>query len=229
MDSIIAFFSSYFTYWPLVCFFALVLAGFNLPISEDVLIVMSALIAYEDNSLLIPNYIALYAGIYISDIICYWMGRLIGKGVLKIKFFTKALSDSKMEFLSKKLEKHGFLTFIVTRFVPFGMRNALFMTSGFTVLPFPKFMLFDGIAAIISSLTLYSLVLFIGESAQEGFKIVGIVLFIIIWSAVLVFVIKKIIDHKKKKKIASMQKTGAHEVAESSEVEEMPVKQVGER
>ena len=90
MDSILAFFSSYISYWPLVCFSALFLAGFNLPISEDVLIVMSALIAYEDRALLIPNYIALYAGIYISDIICYWMGRLIGQGVLKIKFFTKA-------------------------------------------------------------------------------------------------------------------------------------------
>ena len=116
MDSILAFFSSYISYWPLVCFIALFLAGFNLPISEDVLIVMSALIAYEDRALLIPNYIALYAGIYISDIICYWMGRLIGQGVLKIKFFTKALSKSKMDFLSKKLEKHGFLTFIVNKF-----------------------------------------------------------------------------------------------------------------
>ena len=226
MESILAFFSSYISYWPLVCFFALFLAGFNLPISEDVLIVMSALIAYEDRALLIPNYIALYAGIYVSDIICYWMGRLIGKGVLKLKFITKALTPSKMEFLSKKLEKHGFLTFIVTRFIPFGMRNALFMTSGFTMLPFPKFMLFDSIAAFLSSITLYSLVLFIGESAKEGFKIVGIVLFIIIWGAALVFIIKKVIDHKKKKKLvfASAQES-TKTVAENIESEEVPLKQ----
>ncbi|MBO4704724.1 MAG: DedA family protein [Spirochaetaceae bacterium] len=205
MESIITFFSSYFTYWPLVCFFALLLAGLNLPISEDVLIVMSALIAYEDHSQLIPNYLGLYAGIYGSDIISYWMGRLLGEGVLKFKFITKALSPSKREFLSKKLEKHGFLTFIVVRFIPFGMRNALFMTSGLTKLPFPKFLLFDGIAAIISSMTLYSLVLFIGESAKEGFKIVGIILFIILWGLIIAFIIKKVIDHKKKKKAALMQ------------------------
>lgn len=199
MDSIIAFFMSYISYWPLVCFCALFLAGFNLPISEDVLIVMSALIAYEDPELLIPNYIALYAGIYVSDIICYWMGRLIGNGVLKIKFFKKALNPERVEYLSKKLEKHGFLTFIVTRFIPFGMRNALFMTCGFTMLPFPKFMLFDAIAALTSSLSLYSLVLLIGESAQEGFKIVGIILFVLLWGSIIFFVIKKIISRRMQK------------------------------
>ncbi|MCR4940572.1 MAG: DedA family protein [Treponemataceae bacterium] len=214
MESIIAFFSSYFSYWPLVCFFALLLAGFNLPISEDVLIVMSALIAYEDPSLLIPNYIALYAGIYISDIMCYWMGRLIGNGMLKIKFFKKALNPSRVEYLSKKLEKHGFLTFIVTRFIPFGMRNALFMTAGVTVLPFPKFLLFDGIAALISSITLYSLVLLIGESAQYGFKIVGIILFVILWGAIIGFVVTKIIKRKKKKQLALTDSEKPEEIEE---------------
>lgn len=201
MEAIIDFFSTYFTYWPIVCFFSLLLAGFNLPISEDVLIVMSALIAHEDHSLLIPNYVGLYAGIYASDIISYWMGRLLGSGVLKFKLITKSLTPKRVEYLSKKLEKHGFLTFVVTRFIPFGMRNVLFMTSGFTKLSFAKFLLFDGIAAIISSMTLYSLVLFIGESAKEGFKIAGIILFILLWGALTVFIIKKVMDHKKKKKM----------------------------
>ena len=201
MESIISFFSTYFSYWPLVCFFSLLLAGFNLPISEDVLIVISALISYEDPSLLIPNYIGLYAGIYASDIISYWMGRMIGTGALKLKLISRSLTPKRVEFISKKLEKHGFLTFIVTRFIPFGMRNVLFMTSGFTKLPFPKFLLFDGIAAIISSLTLYSVVLLIGESAKEGFKILGIILFALIWGFLTVFIIKKAIDHKKKKKM----------------------------
>lgn len=201
MESIIAFFSNYFTYWPLVCFFSLLLSGFNLPISEDVLIVISALISYEDRSLLIPNYIGLYAGIYASDIISYWLGRMIGNGVLKLKLISKSLTPKRVAFISNKLEKHGFLTFIVTRFIPFGMRNVLFMTSGFTKLPFPKFLLFDGIAAIISSTTLYALVLFIGESAKEGFKILGIILFVLIWGILTVLIIKKFVDHKKKKKM----------------------------
>ena len=209
MDSIIAFFSSYFTYWPLVCFLSLILAGFNLPISEDVLIVMSALIAHEDPAQLIPNYIGLYAGIYASDIISYWMGRLLGSGVLKIKFITKSLTPKRVDYLSKKLEKHGFLTFVVTRFIPFGMRNVLFMTSGFTKMSFPKFLLFDGIAAIISSMSLYSLVLLIGESAKESFKILGIILIVILWGALTAFIIKKVLDRKKKKKLnmASSEKT----------------------
>ncbi len=218
MESIISFFSGYFSYWPLVCFFALLLAGFNIPISEDVLIVMSALIAYEDRSLLIPNYLALYAGIYASDIVSYWMGRLIGNGMLKINFFKKALNPARVDYLSRKLEKHGFLTFIVTRFIPFGMRNALFMTSGFTMLSFPKFLLFDGIAAIISSLTLYSLVLFIGESAQQSFKVVGIILFVAMWGSIIAFIIRRMIRRNKRKKGLL---NATHDVSKEKEVEQL--------
>ena len=201
MEAILAFFSSYFSYWPLVCFCALLLAGFNLPISEDVLIVMSALITHENKSLLIPNYLALYFGIYISDAICYWLGGLIAKGVFKLKIVTRALTPSKMEYIAKRLEKHGLLTFIVVRFIPFGMRNVLFLTSGFTGLPAHKFFLFDAIAAFLSSLSLYLFVLYLGASVKEGFKVIGIVLFVLVWGIALGFIIKKLIECKQKKRL----------------------------
>lgn len=202
MDAILAFISSYCSYWPLVCFFALLLAGFNLPISEDLLIVMSALITVQEPGSLIPNYIGLYAGIFVSDCISYWFGRLLGSGVLKMKFLTRALSEDKRKKIIRKLDKHGFLTFVVTRFIPFGMRNALFMTSGFIKLNFARFMLFDSIAAVCSSATLYGLVLLVGERAQQGFKVIGIILFVVVWGFVMVKLARKMVASRKKRKLA---------------------------
>ena len=79
MEQIIAFITSYVPYWPVVCFFALLLAGFNLPVSEDAMIILSATFVQADKSLLIPTYIALYAGIVLSDVESYFIGKLLGK------------------------------------------------------------------------------------------------------------------------------------------------------
>lgn len=212
MDAILSFISTYVTYWPLVCFLALFLAGFNVPISEDVLIIMSAIISAKDRSLLIPNYIGLYAGIYISDIICYWFGRLAGNGIIKIKFVARKLTPRRIQKISTQLEKHGFLTYVVTRFIPFGVRNTLFMTSGMLHVAFPKFMLFDGIAAVISSSTLYWLVFFLGESAAANYKLIGIILFCVLICALSFFIIRY---YLKKKKPAAEPASEQSETAEN--------------
>lgn len=175
-NAIIDFISQYISYWPFVAFFALVLAGVNIPISEDAIIVLSAGFAQADHSLTLPNYVAIYFGIIISDMISYWFGRLLSKGVLKIKFFQKKLTPENINWVSRHLEQHGYITFQVCRFIPFGVRNALFMGSGFVGLPFRKFIFFDFLAALVSSSVLYFLVYFIGKTANTTLKIVGIVL-----------------------------------------------------
>lgn len=196
MDAILVFISTYIHYWPLVCFCALLLAGFNIPISEDVMIVMSALLSAHDGKMLIANYIGLYAGIYASDLISYWFGRILGSGLLNLKFIKKKLTPRRIQKITNQLDKHGFLTFIVTRFIPFGVRNTLFMTSGMVHFSFAKFMLFDAIAAVISSSTLYFLVFYIGEVAADNLRILGYILFTLLVIAVIVLFIR----HEKKKR-----------------------------
>ncbi len=199
MEAILAFISSYIHYWPLVCFFALLLAGFNVPISEDLLIIMSAVIASKDRSFLFPNYLGLYGGIYLSDLICYWFGRLVGGGLISIKFVARKLTPARIQKISNQLEKHGFLTYVVTRFIPFGVRNTLFMTSGMLHVYFPKFMLFDAIAALISSSTLYLLVFYLGESAAANYKAFGIILFCLFIIAMAVLIVRHELKKRNKK------------------------------
>ena len=199
MDQIIEFITSYVSYWPAVCFFALLLAGLNLPISEDAMIILSATFVQADESLIIPTYIALYAGIVLSDIEAYFIGRLLSRGVLKFNFLMKKLTQKRIDWVSSHLEKHGFLTFIVCRFIPFGVRNILFMSSGFIGLKFSRFILFDSIAAVISSGTLFALVYFLGEAAEKNFRLVGIILFIILLVALTAFIIYRIIKKRNKK------------------------------
>lgn len=181
VQSFINFFTTYVSsYWPVVVFILLLFAGLNLPVSEDALIVLSAGISFADHRLIIPNWIGLISGIYISDIISYFFGFFIAKGAKHLDFFKKKLTPRRMAIVAKTLDDYGFRTFIVCRFIPFGIRNILFMGSGFVNLSLKKFLLYDGVACLISCTTLYTLILFLGQKANLGYKIGGIVLFVIL-------------------------------------------------
>lgn len=177
-DTLMNFCSAYFSYWPLACFILLLFAGFNVPVSEDAVIIISAGVVAADRSLLIPNWIALYCGIFLSDIISYFFGRLVSKGMFQFKAIRKKLTPRRLHFVSKTLDDYGFRTFIVCRFIPFGVRNTLFMGSGFVRLPFKKFVLYDSIAAVISCSTLYYLMIFMGAKASLFYKVLGVCLFV---------------------------------------------------
>ena len=194
LDSLVNLFTAYVSYWPLASFFILLLAGFNIPVSEDAVIILSAGVAFADHALVIPNWVALYLGIITSDIMVYWMGYFVSKGLFQFKKIRRKLTPRRIRLVAQALDDYGFRTFIVVRFIPFGARNALWMSSGFVRLPFRKFVLYDSIAALISCSLLYSLVLFMGAKASLTHKIVGVVLFLLMiafFAWMLVKVIKK--------------------------------------
>lgn len=191
MNSILEFIIQYSTYLPLAVFLVLLPAGFNLPISEDAIIILSATLVHQNKNILFPTYIGLYFGILISDIISYFLGKFIAKGFLQFKFLKKKLTPQRIEWISTRLSNHGFKTFVTCRFIPFGIRNILFMGSGFVGLPFLKFLCFDSIAALISSSSLFFLVYFIGNLGKNIFSALGIILFIILIITLTVLIIKR--------------------------------------
>jgi membrane protein DedA with SNARE-associated domain len=180
MHAVVSVISTHIAYAPLFVFGALILAGFNLPMSEDLLIITSAFIARADHSLLLPLYIAIYCGVIASDHIAYWIGNRIGRGLTKKKFFASVLTPDKIETLHRQIDRFGIFTFIVCRFIPFGVRNTLFMGSGLMRMKYRLFVIFDSISAAISTATLFFLVYFLGSSIERPFKVVGIVLFILL-------------------------------------------------
>ena len=169
-------------YYPVFAFIALVMAGLNIPFSEDIIIIGGALIAQADDSLILPCIIAIYFGVAVSDSVSYFLGYFSARGVIKIKAVKSILSNRYTAKLQGNLDKHGFLTFIVCRFIPFGVRNTLFMSSGFFGLKYRRFLLFDIISSLISVNTLFWLVFIFGESAERPLHIAGLALL-----AVLVF------------------------------------------
>src|SRR5262249_54530028 len=54
-------------------------------------------------------------------------------------------------------EKHGLLTLMIGRFIPFGVRNGIFMTTGLSKMPFMVFALRDALACFLWCSVTFSL------------------------------------------------------------------------
>jgi membrane protein DedA with SNARE-associated domain len=160
-------------FFPALAFAALLLAGLNVPISEDLVIIAGAMLSREAPDRLAANVAGLYAGVLLSDILSYWLGRGVRQGVKMAQRIEKAIPVAALDKMHRLIDRFGILTFIVCRFIPFGVRNTLFISSGLFGLSFKKFLLFDIIASVISVSTLFSLVYRYGDIIEKPFRAVG--------------------------------------------------------
>lgn len=205
LNSILTWIGNYVSYFPLVIFIGLFLGGLNLPISEDVLVIMSAVICQNEKASIPIFLLALYFGAVLSDYMVYFWGRMIRKGTVSIKFFSKIINEKNTSRLLLALQRYGIFTYIVTRFIPFGIRNAVSMTSGFVKYPFYKFAIYDFIAALCNISVLFFFVYFFGTKGSNIVKTIGIVFFVL-FLAVIAYLLKsgklsKLSDKKLKEKL----------------------------
>jgi len=201
MDTLINFIINNANYAHWIIFGSLLLAGFNIPISEDLMIIISALLA----STIIPEKMYLimaflFMGCFFSDIILYWLSRTLGRRLLKVPLFKKTLPEKRIAKIENFYKKYGVPTLIVGRFIPFGVRNCLFITAGLTKMRFIKFFIGDGIACMLSNATLFFLAYFLGKNHEVFLKYLKTFnLFIFILFIVSLFFVIWLIRKKRRK------------------------------
>lgn len=163
MESLLLWLCEHAELAPLMIFGMLVIAGFSLPISEDVLLIISGVLA----STVMPErtaelFTAALLGSYVSDWIAYGLGRFFGDKIYAMKWF----ANTKREDLQAFYEKYGFWTLMVGRCIPFGLRNGIFMSAGAGRMPFGRFLLIDGIACLLFSTCLFYLAYVCGRNYE---------------------------------------------------------------
>lgn len=140
----------------LIFFCLLLLAGLSLPISEDILLLLAGFLAASGPvDEIFPFYLTMYLGCWISAWEAYALGRFLGPKVYDLPLLRHMITESRVKKFNEYLEHFGIFTFIVGRFIPGGVRNVIFMGAGLGKMPFLTFILRDGFACIISSMTLF--------------------------------------------------------------------------
>ena len=175
-----------------IIFGTLLLAGLNIPISEDAMIFISALLASKHPDYLPHLFIGVYLGAYFSDLICYSLGRFLGPKLFEIRFFAKMVSTERIDKISAYYQNYGVITLIIGRFIPFGVRNALFLTAGLGKMNFIKFALSDLLACTISTVSFFTLYFHYGVLVIDYIKQANSVIF------GLLFVVLGVLWYRKK-------------------------------
>lgn len=150
---------------PFFIFGLLLLSGFSFPISEDLLVIASGVLA----STVIPEqtfpiFAAVFLGSYMSDWIAYWIGRLLGTKLSKLSVFRYTFSENRRSTIKRFFHKYGLLTLFIGRLIPFGMRNSVFMAAGAGGMRFGRFLLGDGLGCLVFSSTIFFLAYRAGEN-----------------------------------------------------------------
>jgi len=147
-----------------ISFGLIILAGFNIPISEDVVFIISASIAATTVPQNAPYIFAgCFLGAYLSDIVAYAIGRyginkiVFSKIMIRSKIVDREKIEDKIKIIRGYFDRYGGKTLFFARFVPFGVRNITFMTCGLIKMKIAKFLIIDLCAATCTSIILFYL------------------------------------------------------------------------
>jgi membrane protein DedA with SNARE-associated domain len=161
-------------------FGVLLLCGFGLPMPEDVVLVTGGVLAWLASPMESPSLRALpfdvglrqmvvvgLLGILAGDSVIYWMGRRLGARIAEFRLLRRLVPPDKLQHVEKLLRRRGNVVVVLARYLP-GLRAPTYFTVGHSRLPYWEFLLFDGLAALISAPLWVCLGFWFGDDIEKA-------------------------------------------------------------
>ncbi|UER67441.1 DedA family protein [Borrelia sp. BU AG58] len=184
-------------YAPVVFFTLLILAGFNIPISEDAIVIMGGVLSSRKNEYTTLIFLGIFWGAYIGDIISFYIGKFLAYKLFKHKLKANKLINTMNYYYGR----YGSLTLFFGRFIPFGVRNAIFISAGMGNMRPRHFLLADFLAAITSITVYFTLSFKVGASFKMIFPKIKTILLITFVILTIIILIGVFIKRKKIQKV----------------------------
>lgn len=145
---------SWFQAYPYsLVFFGLLSCGLGVPLPEEFFLVMSGYAMFKngcpDLYHLMPMFVVTWVAIGGGDLIAFTVGRRYGNNVFEIGLVKRIISDAGRAKASEFLMRYGNRTIFAARFLP-GIRMPTYLMCGTLGVPYATFMLWDGLAMLIS-------------------------------------------------------------------------------
>lgn len=158
-------------------------SSFGLPIPEELVLITAGLVAYIAKDTVnfpppTPDAIGVdvtvlaivcFLAVFLSDTIVYLIGKYFGARLIKTAFFREKLNGNVFNKVNEWFNNYGGYACGFFRFIP-GLRFAGHMSCGLMGIPLSKFMLIDGLAALISVPTQVYFVATYGDVVLEKFR-----------------------------------------------------------
>ncbi len=151
---------------PLVLFGLLFTCGLGVPIPEDIpLLVAGAMVGRGEMSFAAAA-ICAWLGIIGGDCILYHLGKIFGLEITRIPVIGKHVTHERIRSLEAKFERYGIWVVGVGRMFA-GIRGAMVVCAGAIKFPLWKFLIADGLAAIVSGGLFLMLGYWFGRNMDE--------------------------------------------------------------
>jgi membrane-associated protein len=152
--------------WAYAILFVLALRDAIVPIVPSETSVITAGVVASQGDLSLPLVILFAAAdAFAGDNIAYWIGHRYGTRV-NDRFFTSEKARGRVEWAHRQVQERGGELIVIARFIP-GGRTVVTLSAGTLEYPYPKFILFDAIAASIWA-SYAALLGYFGGSAFES-------------------------------------------------------------
>ena len=143
----------------LAVFGVLLLCGIGLPVPEDIPLISAGYLIHLHQTTWVIALLVCMLGVLAGDTIIFWFGKRLGKRLLRSRLVMFFTTPKRIIKVKAYYRKYGPKIIIVGRFLP-GLRAPIFFVAGSSGVRYPKFITFDGAAALVS----VPLWLFIGST-----------------------------------------------------------------
>lgn len=150
----------------LLLFAALVIAGLGIPLPEDLVMISGAILAQRGITDLWLTVAVLAFGVFVGDTVLYFFARHVGTAVYQWKLVNRVMPPARRQWVEQKIEKHGALVVFCARHVA-GFRGPTFALAAIHGISYPRFILWDMLALLISLPLWMGLGWFFGDSIDQ--------------------------------------------------------------
>lgn len=149
MATFVSILPTFITQHPLpFAFCFLLLFGFTLPICEEIAVALVGVtMRATDTAFILAACVALLA-ILLQDSCYFLIARVFGPKIIRHRLFAKFIKPTSIESGERYFKRRGPFIVFTTRFVV-GLRAPVIMSAGFLRMHWPRFTLYDFLAAAI--------------------------------------------------------------------------------
>ena len=134
---------------PFALFGILFACGLGLPLPEDIPLTIAGFMVAQDDMNLIAACIAGWCGIIGGDLMLYHFGRKFGLEITRVPFIGKHVTVDRIRKAEGLFARYGIWVVAVGRLFA-GIRGAMVIAAGATRFNLVKFIIADGLAALVS-------------------------------------------------------------------------------
>ncbi|MDA8241740.1 MAG: DedA family protein [Nitrospiraceae bacterium] len=130
-------------------FLSLILGSVGFPFPEDAILMCSGLLIARGVLSPAPALATVFAGMVISDLIIFSLGRQYGRRIVIHKWFGRIISAERLASIEGRFNAHGIWVILIGRQL-IGIRSQMILMSGIMRVPVLRFLAADAPAVLVT-------------------------------------------------------------------------------